>query len=623
MRPTALLPLGGAVTLRPERMATPQPVAKDPLVGTILSDRYRIDALIGEGGMGLVYRGEHVLMHKKVAIKVLHPELTRNAEIVQRFEREATAAANVDHPNVVAATDFGKTTDGSFFLVMEYIEGRRLAEVLAASRRMAPRRAVHLARQIARALARAHAVGIVHRDLKPDNVMILDREGDPDFVKVLDFGIARIAMGEGGPQSQPLTQVGMVYGTPEYIAPEQAMGQPVDARADLYALGVILFEMLTGRRPYDSANKVELLGLHVTAPVPSARSISPGVPVALDLVVSRLMQKTAEARFASAAELIAALDHADARGSSQAPAGALIVGAALKVAHVAREAARKSRPTLARVHRTLPPALQRLSMRALLVAAALGLIFFVAAGWVLWPAAPPERRPAPVRSASLDEELRAFQATDRVRTAFGQIAAGRAGAGIAALEAVRAENPANAHVRYLLGTVYHARGRFAEALGRYGEALGGDGRYADDPKLLSDVLAALAHRETSDAAIGLIQRHLGDRAVPVLAQLATEDRRSWLWKKAAATLRQSGAFDRLEAVTRHLVALREAERCSDRKPIVQELRRLRDARALPALRKLRSSGGCGFLGLGNCNDCMQTELGDAIHELEETGATGP
>src|SRR5277367_5733388 len=197
----------------------------ESLVGSTLSGRYLIERLIGEGGMGAVYQAEHTHMRKRLAVKVLHPEMSRMSEVVQRFEREAMAAAHIDHPNVATATDFGKLEDGSFFLVLEYVEGKSLREVLGDERLPLPR-ALHIVRQIASALQRAHSMGIVHRDLKPENIMLVEREGDPDFVKVLDFGIAKVPVGtlgsgHAGPGQPVLTQLGMVYGTPEYMAPEQ------------------------------------------------------------------------------------------------------------------------------------------------------------------------------------------------------------------------------------------------------------------------------------------------------------------------------------------------------------------------------------------------------------------
>src|SRR5689334_327996 len=279
--------------LEPSRSSSTEALG---LVGRVLSERYRIEALLGEGGMGAVYLAEHVLMRKRLAVKVLHAEMTRLPEMVARFEREAMAAAHIEHPNVAAATDFGKLDNGAFFLVLEYIEGSSLRDLIEKGP-LATQRALHIAHQIASALARANALGIVHRDLKPENVMLVDRDGDPDFVKVLDFGIAKVPVGElasrgsANDGGQVLTQLGMVYGTPEYMAPEQALGQEVDARADLYALGVILFEMLAGVRPFDAESKVTLLGMKVTSDPPTiaSKNASVEVPERVQAVVRQLL----------------------------------------------------------------------------------------------------------------------------------------------------------------------------------------------------------------------------------------------------------------------------------------------------------------------------------------------
>ncbi|MBX3230434.1 MAG: serine/threonine protein kinase [Labilithrix sp.] len=300
---------GGAQTVRP-----PARAAKG-LIGQTISDRYKVERLLGEGGMGAVYQVEHVLMRKRMAVKVLHPEMTRLPEVVARFEREAMAAAHIEHPHVVAASDFGKLEDGSFFLALEYVEGKSLRDSIAAGR-LDLGRALHIARQIAAALSRAHALKIVHRDLKPENVMLVDRDGDPDFVKVLDFGIAKVQIGEltagdveksaPGPGQPVLTQAGMVYGTPEYMAPEQALGQPVDARADLYALGIIMYEMLCGVRPFNAESKVALLGMQVTAPMPPMNTKAPdaNIPEDVEHLVKRLLAKEANERLGDAKELI-------------------------------------------------------------------------------------------------------------------------------------------------------------------------------------------------------------------------------------------------------------------------------------------------------------------------------
>jgi serine/threonine protein kinase len=279
-------------------------------IGQIVADRYRIVELLGEGGMGAVYRGEHTTLHKRVAVKFLHPELSRSTEVVSRFQREAQAAAILDHPNVVAAHDFGRDEDGSFFLVMDFVDGTTLGAVLEKEGRLSPARVLHIARHVGAALARAHEMGIVHRDLKPDNIVLVQREGDAEFAKVIDFGIAKL--NQRMTNGKSLTQVGMVFGTPEYMAPEQALGAEVDNRADLYALGVLLFESITGRRPFDAEDVVSLLGMQMSAPVPKLLEMAPDldVPAELDAFFAKALAKKPSERFSTATELVAAFSQA-------------------------------------------------------------------------------------------------------------------------------------------------------------------------------------------------------------------------------------------------------------------------------------------------------------------------
>ncbi|HEY4160206.1 MAG TPA: serine/threonine-protein kinase, partial [Polyangiaceae bacterium] len=198
----------------------------DTLIGTTLAGRYRVERLLGSGGMGAVYQAEHVHMRKAVAVKVLHREMMIVPEVVARFEREAVAAGRIQHPNVASATDFGRLDDGAFYLVLEFVEGHSLTKLLSTEGALPPERALRITRQIVDALAAAHAANVVHRDLKPDNVMLVSKEGEGDFVKVLDFGIAKVS-GEGSGDQPALTKIGTVFGTPEYMSPEQARGEAV------------------------------------------------------------------------------------------------------------------------------------------------------------------------------------------------------------------------------------------------------------------------------------------------------------------------------------------------------------------------------------------------------------
>ncbi len=288
---------------------------EDALVGQVIDGRYRIESVLGEGGMGLVYRATHVALGKPLAIKVLRPDVSRDTKMIARFRQEAQSASNIGNEHIIDITDFGSLPDGSTYFAMEFLDGRDLTDLIEKEGPLAPERAVHIGKQICMALGAAHERGIVHRDLKPDNIFLVRRGRDQDFVKVLDFGIAKV-----GGQSSKLTQAGQVFGTPHYMSPEQCVGKGVDHRTDIYALGVILYEMLTARVPFDADNLMGILTQHLyEEPVPPSR-LDPPVAVApeLERVVLRCLAKDVEQRYASMDEVLADLEQlVPAAGVSQ------------------------------------------------------------------------------------------------------------------------------------------------------------------------------------------------------------------------------------------------------------------------------------------------------------------
>jgi len=271
------------------------------LVGKTFADRYRIDSLLGVGGMAAVFRAHHLGLKRDVAIKILHPNLTPNAEISGRFEREAESASRLDHPNTVQVTDFGSTPTGIKFMVMQLLEGVELADVLRGT--LTPRRAVNLVLQILRGLDHAHKRGVIHRDVKPENVFVTRDADGREVLKLVDFGISKMVGREGARAHK--TTTGLVFGTPAYMSPEQAAGMEADHRADLYSVGVMLYQMLAGSLPFDSDDMVALVRMQVGRdpdPLPAS------VPPVLAGVVEKLMIKDREGRFQSAAEVIETLE---------------------------------------------------------------------------------------------------------------------------------------------------------------------------------------------------------------------------------------------------------------------------------------------------------------------------
>ncbi|HET6972517.1 MAG TPA: protein kinase, partial [Pyrinomonadaceae bacterium] len=279
---------------------------KDPdsLVGATLAGKYRIDARLNEGGMGTVYRGTHVLMDKTVAIKVLRPSLAADEKIVARFSREARAASRISHPNAISVTDFGEDESGHVFLVMEFLSGKTLKQLIRDEGPLPLARVVDITRQVADALNAAHEQGVVHRDLKSDNIMLVDTMGG-DHAKVLDFGIAKINEPDGNPVDTGLTAPNLVIGTPQYMSPEQcSQDGEIDARSDIYSLGVILFEMLVGHVPFSGDSPTMVMMKHLQEPVPSVLEERSDLPASVARVVARAMAKVRDNRYQTVAELI-------------------------------------------------------------------------------------------------------------------------------------------------------------------------------------------------------------------------------------------------------------------------------------------------------------------------------
>jgi serine/threonine protein kinase len=280
------------------------------VVGTVVGGRYFVRRLCGEGGMGRVYEAEHTDIGKRVALKILHPAYSQTPDLVERLRREARAASKISHPNVVDVTDSGTTPDGAFFFVMEYLEGIELGELIFKEGKLPLLRALHIGSQICRALQAAHQANVIHRDLKPENVLILSRDGQKDFVKVLDFGIAKSGTdgededgkGKDG-KARRLTHPGMTMGTPEYMAPEQAAGRPADPRSDIYAAGGLIYEMLAGKPPYEGKNFMEILHKKANTLPPSLSTVRDDISPELDALVLRTLAKDPAERPQSMEEL--------------------------------------------------------------------------------------------------------------------------------------------------------------------------------------------------------------------------------------------------------------------------------------------------------------------------------
>lgn len=281
---------------------------QDFLIGSIIDGKYRIISHIGGGGMGAVYKAEHVMMARMVAIKILHRHLAsphlESGEFMKRFQREARTACKIEHPNATTIYDFGYFDDQAY-LVMQYNPGKELKKILAEEGPLPARRCYVILGQVCRAVAAAHKLNIIHRDLKPDNIMCFFDDDGSERVQVLDFGLAKV-LGDGDPENSTMTKTGIVMGTPQYMAPEQAVGLELDGRSDLYSLGVILYEMLTGTQPFSAENPMQLMLKHINEvpELPSKRNPKAGISPELEALVMKALKKEPKNRQQSVLEFL-------------------------------------------------------------------------------------------------------------------------------------------------------------------------------------------------------------------------------------------------------------------------------------------------------------------------------
>ncbi|HEY8429537.1 MAG TPA: protein kinase, partial [Sandaracinaceae bacterium] len=593
----------------------------DPLLGKVLLGRYRPLSVLGEGGMGKVYLAEQKMgtATRKVAIKTLHPELSNDPQLVARFHRESETVIELRHPNTIQFYDFGELDDGTLIIVMEYIQGKPLAKVLEEEGAIDPKRADKIIIQICGSLHEAHQRGIVHRDLKPENILLTDQGGQTDFVKVLDFGIAKVER-PARDTGQPLTRLGTILGTPEYMAPEQALGEKVGPAADLYAVGVMLYEMLTGKHPFDTEDRMAILSMHIVAPVPRMADRNPAidVPAPIEELVRKLLEKDAKARPPSARALAEAIEVAAAQSgidlphvlsarsfgresnpdlmrspapsamsstevapqslrapeSSAGPVDALAAtdyGLPASVVNPASGAAHASRPTagaldgLAERIKAIPRGVL-IAVSSIIPICVLALVVTVIVAR---------------RSSGVEQELAdaaapfatgaeapaarpTHAAPERIEAAAAQ--------GPSALEALAKEFPDDTAVQRRLVLAYAEANATREAL-RAIRALASKDVAAIDEPVLAVVVEAAQRAETADDAFGLLEGGLGERGVDGLIELSS-NKKVPAATRTRATKSLSRADTRAKASPAALVFLdlKNAKSCTAKRDLLERVK---------------------------------------------------
>ena len=555
-------------------------VGPDPHLGTVLHGRYLVSERIAEGAMAVVYRGERVGLKRQVAIKFLHESYASSEDGMRRFEVEARAMSRLAHPNCVAVTDYGLDNGSTPYLVMDFVTGKSLRDVLEEEVRLRPARAVAIVRQVLAGLTHAHGQGIVHRDVKPENIVVSSVEGHGEQVRILDFGLAKL-------RDENSVTSGLAVGTPGYMSPEQTVGDKVDERADLYATGIILFELLTGRKPFQADSPFDVMRMHREAPVPPLAAAAPGASISpeLESVVRQALAKSRSERFITAGAFLEAVESTpEAEGSQVVNARATARGGRVMAAVAAavmlaagsaavvfwlmtRESEGADRATVVAADPAPTPAAQPAPTPAEPIPApstpppapaaaaeppaeepvdpsAGGATAEVAqdaaAEAVPDPAADPAADPGadtadaaagdpapetaeperaePERAEPERAEPTIPEDPPDVARLRQRFAGGDRRGSVRQLERLRAREPDRAEIYYALGNLYAELNAWKPSVEAYGNALRIEEAYREDKRLISDVVEALASDLAHTRAATIIRKELGERALPRLEQ---------------------------------------------------------------------------------------------------------
>jgi serine/threonine-protein kinase len=611
--------------------------------GQMIDGRYRLDEPVGEGSFGAVWRATHVLMKKRVAIKFLHAALERHDDALDRFRREAQAAANIANSHVCSSTDFGQTDSGDLFLVMEYLDGVTLGDLLEDVGRLEPHRVIELGAQLADGLHAAHALGVTHLDLKPDNIMLLQVEGR-DLVKIMDFGIARVPreveeITEQDGVKHTLTR--RIHGTPGYMAPEQIVDAPLGPPADLYALGVVLYELLSGQLPFDSEDIVALLGMHLREPVPPLSRVVPNVdiPDGLTAVIMRLLEKRPELRFESAAHVRDALRAMSAASSQPRTVAQPSVASQNPIRHVTRGLEAIGAPPWA-FAAVVAALVTAVLMAAVIITAAVVAKTTVAhddddedtpAAHANTPASPQSDSPTnapddtPNPNDPLDIARDKVQRRPAVLAATEQLATGDIAKAIAALEALVQDEPDNAHLHYLLAIAHSRDKKHAASLAAYIAASRIDVRYANENNILDEIPGALRNAKISELEplSTYLKEQPNDAWIDLVVKTSIADTNARARRNARDVLQAADLWSTRPKWEHNAFTLWGVEECSVVARLAKSLGDDGDANALPVLRSWsrKPTKGCGFLKRKDCYECARSTLSSAQRKIKQRAQT--
>lgn len=578
----------------------------------IIDGRYELHERLGEGGMGSVYRATHILMGKPVAVKLINDELSHMPSVIKRFEREARSASLLSDPHCIMVTDFGRSPRGDLYLVMELLDGEELATRLEREGALQPRTAVSITRQILSALAHAHAAGVVHRDLKPENVMLIEQGGSRDFVKVFDFGIAKIA---GGPDNEePLTQAGMVIGTPAYLSPEQALGDQADERSDIYAVGVMLYQMLAGEVPFGGDTAVKVLSKHLSDPVPRLPSDG-SIPSGLQEAIDTAMAKKIGDRFQTAEDFIAALDAVSFDPEKTEGIEEIGWTSTGMTGHVERASLGGRRGLLGFIKEMSRGA--RATALILIAAALIGAFIWLPGG-DLGRQSPEELLEVSEAPPGVDENT----IKELLEKADQELRSGLLNPAAETIAQVLKLSPDQPAALLLSGHAHFSKSQYSKALELYEKALDAKKTFYQDPRLL-EYLAAIFEKTADQGqraqAAAVLAKKMDRPGVDFLENQANSMTSGLDQREAArVALIDAGKDDSIDWLTSLTADFNDAKGCKKKKEIIGKMAETKNRGFLPLLLENRpkETGRGPFRRFRGENKCIGSAVKKAIEALD-------
>lgn len=550
------------------------------IIGTVVDEKYELLEQLGEGGMGHVYRARHVLMGKEFAVKLIHAELAQVNDIVQRFKREARSSSLLNHPNCISVTDFGTHKYHNIrqlYLVMELLEGEDLDYLLHRQKKIPPEKAVEIVRQILKGLGHAHEQGVIHRDLKPENIFLVTGHNGEETVKILDFGIAKMSGGQG--DGDKLTKTGVVFGTPKYLSPEQALGDSVDHRSDLYTVGVLLFEMLTGEPPFTGKTVMDVMSAHLTTPPPKLGRYG-SYPRGMQRIIQKAMAKKPQHRFKNADHFLKALEEIDYSDNS-APTTV--------VDHVSDKRLVSKLKAVFSTHRT------KLSLALLLLVICAGILGYLSLRTV--PAASGKRLSVPARPAAPSipapvlEDSNSPKIEQLLEEASDELDAKNfKEAEVLCRKALRAD-PKNPDTRMMLGHILFESGKLVSGIYQYQQAIDTDARQAENVRFRANMRDGLQWETIRKKSALMLAEYGGPEDMEKLVELASSALTAGDVRRAIRTiLERVGKSDRVDWVSSLQADFREQKTCKERIAILGQMVQLKDAAFIPFLEKFEITG---------------------------------